>query len=147
MNAIELTVETAPSPDDVKAVLDGLVAYNVEQTRDAKVRNLVISAKNEQGEIVGGFLGEIAWGWLETRVIWVEETLRHQGLGSKLLLQAETEARADGCYGALLDTFSFQALPFYLNHGYEIFGDLENYPRGHHRYFLRKNFGGKGEEE
>jgi hypothetical protein len=39
-----------------------------------------------------------------------------------------------------LDTFSFQARPFYEKLGYEVFGQLEDYPRGHSRYFLQKRF-------
>lgn len=38
-----------------------------------------------------------------------------------------------------LDTFDFQARPFYERHGYEVFGTLDDYPPGHSRFFLRKD--------
>ena len=63
---------------------------------------------------------------------------RGQGVGSQLLAMAEQEAVARGCHSAYLDTFSFQALPFYQKQGYEVFGTLDNYPGEHKRYFLRK---------
>ncbi len=61
---------------------------------------------------------------------------------------AENEALARGCHGAYLDTFSFQAPDFYQKLGYEIYGKLDDFPKGHCRYFLRKklcNFLGKAE--
>lgn len=46
-----------------------------------------------------------------------------------------------GCQYAYLDTFSFQAPEFYQKRGYVIFGELPNFPEGHHRFFLKKELG------
>lgn len=51
---------------------------------------------------------------------------------------AEDEARKRGAKHAYLDTFSFQALDFYRKYGYEIFGELQDFPVGHQRYYLVK---------
>ncbi|MDP3936617.1 MAG: hypothetical protein Q8R92_00595 [Deltaproteobacteria bacterium] len=45
------------------------------------------------------------------------------------------------CAHAHLDTFSYQARPFYERHGYTLFATLDDYPPGHKRYFLRKALG------
>ena len=37
-----------------------------------------------------------------------------------------------------LDTCDFQSKDFYLKQGYEIFGVLDNCPKGHKRYYLKK---------
>ena len=37
-----------------------------------------------------------------------------------------------------LKTFDFQAKEFYLKHGYEVFGVLEDCPADHQRYYLKK---------
>jgi hypothetical protein len=37
-----------------------------------------------------------------------------------------------------LDTFEYQALPFYERHGYELFGTLDGYPPGWRQYHVRK---------
>jgi hypothetical protein len=37
-----------------------------------------------------------------------------------------------------LDTFSFQAPDFYKQHGYQVFGELQDFPSGHQRYYLKK---------
>jgi iron complex outermembrane receptor protein len=47
--------------------------------------------------------------------------------------------RKRGCHSAYLDTFSFQAKPFYERCGYEVFGVLEDFPKGHQRFFMRKS--------
>jgi hypothetical protein len=39
---------------------------------------------------------------------------------------------------ALLDTFDFQALSFYARLGYEVFGRLDDFPKGHTRFFVAK---------
>jgi GNAT superfamily N-acetyltransferase len=51
---------------------------------------------------------------------------------------AEEEARRRGCHHALLDTFDFQARSLYERLGYEVFGTLDDFPRGHQRFFMRK---------
>jgi hypothetical protein len=56
----------------------------------------------------------------------------------QLLTLAEDEARQRGAKNVYLDTFSFQAPDFYKQHGYQVFGELEDFPPGHERYFLTK---------
>jgi len=50
----------------------------------------------------------------------------------------EQAARQRGCQYAHLDTFSFQARPFYEDLGYTVFGTLDDYPPGHQRFFMQK---------
>jgi len=51
---------------------------------------------------------------------------------------AEDEARAQGCTGVYLSTFSFQARPFYERFGYEVIADVPDYPVGHTYHILKK---------
>ena len=48
-------------------------------------------------------------------------------------------ARERGCIGLWLDTYWFQARSFYEKQGYEVFGALDDYPRGGQRFFLKKS--------
>lgn len=76
---------------------------------------------------------------LAVNVLFVDEKYRLQKLGSALLTKVETEAKAQGCKLVHLDTFDFQAKGFYLKHGYEVFGTLDDCPtKGHTRYYMRK---------
>ena len=67
--------------------------------------------------------------------------MRGQDYGTKLIELAEGEAQARNCHAAYVDTFSFLALDFYQKLGYTVFGTLEDFPKGHTRYFLKKEFG------
>jgi hypothetical protein len=51
---------------------------------------------------------------------------------------AEIAAREAGCVAARLDTYEFQARPFYEHHGYEVFGVLEGYPANTRTYYMKK---------
>jgi hypothetical protein len=41
-----------------------------------------------------------------------------------------------------VDTYSFEAKPFYEKLGYEVYGVLEDYPEEHCKYFLKKRLAG-----
>ena len=116
----------------------GLSAYNKEKAGDNKFERLCYAIQTPDEEIVGGILGEVYWGWLYIDLFWVKEELRGQGYGHQLLNKLEDEARQRGAKHVYLDTFSFQVPDFYKEHGYQVFGELEGFPVGHHRYFFRK---------
>ena len=138
MEGIRLTVEDAPKEDEMREVRRGLVAYNRPHVDDMDFFNITVFLRDENDGIVGGLLGNAYWGWLYVDALWVSEPLRRQGYGEKLMAAAESAAIEKGCHSAYLDTFDFQALPFYQKLDYEIFGRLENFPHGHTRYFVRK---------
>lgn len=71
-------------------------------------------------------------------VLFVDEEYRQKGLGSWLLQHVEEEAKTLGIRLVHLDTFDFQAKDFYLKYGYEVFGLLEDCPKGHKRFYLKK---------
>lgn len=137
MNSIELQTCDSPAAEDTAFVFQHLVGFNQTQTGPASARELAIFARRGT-EIVAGLIGFTHWNWLHIRYLWVAEPLRHHGLGRRLVLAAEREARIRGCEHAHLDTFSFQAVPFYERLGYSVFGRLEDYPAGHAKVFLQK---------
>ena len=133
-----ISLESRLSAEGRQKVIGGLMVHNREQTGDGSYEDLTFLLRDSDGEVVGGLLGEIYWGWLHIDVLWVHERFRNGGMGRELMQAAEQEAVRQGCTAAFLDTFSFQALPFYLGLGYEIFGELNDFPPGHGRYFLKK---------
>ena len=134
-----IIVELAPALSDAEAeqIVRSLVSHNDAQAAPQRQQTLNVVAR--QGEqLVGGLLGFTNWGWLSVHILWVAQELRGRGVGRQLLLAAEAEARARGCCHAHLNTFSFQALGFYERLGYRVFGQLEDYPAGHTKYYLQK---------
>jgi GNAT superfamily N-acetyltransferase len=116
----------------------GVSSYNRQQAGDNQFQRLCFALQSPDQEIVGGVLGEVYWSWLHVDLLWVQEELRGRGHGHRLLQAVEGEARQRGARNAYLDTFSFQALDFYERHGYHVFGELQDFPPGHQRYFLTK---------
>ena len=130
--------DPAPKPEDVGAVRAGLMAYNDALAGPVDVRRIAVYLRDDAGTIRGGLFGFFAWQWLSVEMLWVEESLRGQGHGSAIIERAEHVAREAGCVAVKLDTYEFQAKPFYEKRGYEVFGVLEGYPANTRTYYLRK---------
>jgi GNAT superfamily N-acetyltransferase len=135
---MRVTVDSSPSPADSHVVHDGLRAFNEAFIGPPDERPLAVFVRDDAGRVVGGLLGHTKWRWCYVSKLWLPDALRGRGLGSELLAAAESEAWARGCLGVYLDTFEYQALPFYQRHGYELFGTLEGYPPGYRQYHVRK---------
>ncbi len=140
-NNYTLKLETKANKADKQAVEDGLLAYNLRFVPDPDFKELNIFIRDKAGNIAGGLLGATYWGWLYVSILWVGDHVQGRGFGSQLMTMAETEARKRGCRHVHLDTLDFQALPFYEKLGYTIFGELDDLPPGHKRYFLQKSLG------
>ncbi len=116
----------------------GISKYNRQQAGDTRYQRLCFCLYSPEGAIVGGIFGATYWDWLYIDLLWVEDELRGCGYGHRLLTLAEQEAQQRGAKHAYLDTFSFQAPDFYEQHGYRVFGELQDFPLGHTRYFFTK---------
>ena len=135
---LSLTVTDTPAVEDLSAIGDGLVSFNVADVGPAERRALAVVVRDEAGQVVAGISGYTAWGWLYVQWLWVAEGARGGGLAGRMLAAAETEARQRGCHGAYIDTFSPVALKTYLRAGYAPFGELKDFPIGRTRTFLQK---------
>jgi GNAT superfamily N-acetyltransferase len=137
------TVDAHPAPEDVQFLEDQINAFNVAQTGFSGAGDILLSimARDGAGQISAGVYGWTWGGCCEIRLLWVRPELRGQGYGRGLLQAAEQEARRRGCGQLVLDTHSFQAPEFYQKLGYEIVGVVDEYPRGHKKYYLRKSLG------
>lgn len=71
-------------------------------------------------------------------ILWIDQAYRRQGLGSLLMRTVEEQAKYKGAYVAHLSTFDWQGKDFYLKHGYEVFGKIDDNPLHHTHYFMKK---------
>ena len=133
-----MRIDDQVSPDDEATVARGLLAFNENWIGASNELPVKLVARDNEG-IVGGLIGHTRWSWLYVAKLWVHERARGRGVGTRLLTAAEDIARARGCEGASLDTFEYQARPFYEKLGYELFGTLDGYPPGYRQFYLRKS--------
>jgi GNAT superfamily N-acetyltransferase len=137
MHAPEFVVSAEPTPGEVQYLEDRIYEFNSSATGITGGEWLAIFVRDDQ-RIVAGICGSTWGGCAEIRQFWVEEARRSQGLGTKLLLAAEDEARRRGCQQMVLMTFSFQAPAFYARHGFEVVAAIDDHPRGHRNILMRK---------
>lgn len=134
---------TESTAEDKSIILDKLVSFNQRTLGIATDKpssfelNYVVKL---EGTIIAGINACLYFtqSILHTNHLFVDEKHRGQRLGSTLLKKVENEAKTRGVELAHLDTFDWQAKDFYLKHGYEIWGVLEDCPKGHKRYYLKK---------
>ena len=133
------------TPADEAAMIALLGAFNRTKVGPEGVRPLgLLLRASADAPIEGGVVGWSWYGWLHIAFVYLPELLRGAGLGRRLLQRTEAIARERGCHGIWLDTFSFQARGFYEKLGFSVFGELEDYPPGHGRIFLKKRLDGPG---
>jgi GNAT superfamily N-acetyltransferase len=140
--------ETDVDQEARNVVRSGLRAYNDSRSdvlRGYRERGeteevpLDLYAYDDAGELIGGIVAATWGSWLAIDLVWVREDQRGTGLGSDLLRRIEQRARDErGCIGVRLDTWGFQAKPFYEKQGYKVFGVLEDHPPGETEYQLFK---------
>ncbi|HAH11708.1 MAG TPA: hypothetical protein DCL54_05815 [Alphaproteobacteria bacterium] len=132
-------LEAKPLRAVKKAISDGLDVYN---TAAAGVKpgesEFVLGARNRNGRLLGGFYVVIYFKTAFLKWAWVDDKDRRGGVGRQLMEAAEAEARLRGARIMYLDTFSFQARPFYEKLGYSVFGTLKLGEDGLERYWMSK---------
>jgi GNAT superfamily N-acetyltransferase len=140
VGTMRTTLEVTDTPDaaDRDAVIKGLIAYNEAKAGPTDWAPFHIRLRDGTGAAVGGLAGRFAYQWLFVELLFVPEALRGQGVGADIMRKAEAAAIERGCIGIWLDTFEFQARPFYEKLGFSVFGTIEDYPPGSRRYFLQK---------
>lgn len=129
-----------PSADQRDQLLKLLLDFNGRHTAHLIERpdlGILLRAP-DTAEIVGGLYASDEYNWLFIKYLIVPDALRGQGLGRALMTEAERIARTRGYLGLFLDTFDFQAKPFYLKLGFEQFGELEGTAETPRRFFLKK---------
>jgi len=138
MQDYSITLTDSPDLVDVEVVKHGLDLYDASQGAVVDWVPLALFARNAEGMIVARLTGSTYWGYLYVGRLWTDDHFRNNGLGSRLLDEAEQEAQRRGCHSVHLMTGSFNALPFYQKRGYIVFGELHDMPIGHTQYFMCK---------
>lgn len=98
-----------PSRDDLHGIVATLDAYNEAHAGMADLPGFAVLLRDaETGTTIGGLYAADGYGWAFIRYLAVPDEYRGQGLGRRLIEEAEKIARV----GLWLDIFEFQARPF-----------------------------------
>jgi len=141
MSGIDIGVHHGDLPPEAATIDAGLGAFNDAAAPLHEVRRLACIARDGE-TVVGGAVGR-RWGsCAELQQLWVAESHRGRGLGTRLLRAFEREAAAQGVRHFYLETLSFQAPRFYEALGYRRAHALDVYPHGIVKYLMRRDLDG-----
>jgi GNAT superfamily N-acetyltransferase len=91
-------------------------------------------------QLIGGVSGFAHWKWSYVTQLWVSSSEQGKGLGSKLICQVEDWSRSRHYQGVYIDTFEKKVMHFYEKLGYQLMGQIPDFPEGSNRYFLYNKF-------
>lgn len=135
---MKVEIDDHPDEKEIEELLSKLIQYNLKHLEIKKRSPLAVWYKNNKDQVLAGITGNTFGNWLEIKYFYVNEDLRGTGVGKKLLRQMEQAAKSRGCRFSFLDTFSFQAKPFYEKNGYKELFVLHNYPLSSRKHYLIK---------
>ncbi len=127
-----------PDEAEREAVLGALRQFTRDAVPLLDNQDFAALVADAAGHVVGGLIASSRWSGFHVEMIALPGVLRGMGIGTQLLNLAEQEARRRKCHHIFLDTYAFQAKPFYERHGFEVFGEIEGPPPYYPRFFLKK---------
>jgi ribosomal protein S18 acetylase RimI-like enzyme len=127
---VAYAIESQPIAQDILRLDQLLYEFNVERTGLADGRRLAIFLRGSGGEVTGGLLGWTWGGTCYVDLLYLPAALRGQGIGSRVMAAAESEARSRGCEHMVVRTHNFQAPGFYRRLGFAQVSEVA-YPKGH----------------
>jgi len=140
---VEFHVEDDPSPLDLE-FLETKIRHEASAALGIGEEVELAIFVRDDGKVVAGISG---WTWgdcCELQSLWVEPGLRGRGLASRLIAAAEAEAAARGCTQTVHFTYDFQARALYERNGYELVGQVEDFPAGTDALWYRKRLDRSG---
>ncbi len=136
-DGLRLDLSEPPTPEEVKAVEDGLDQHWTERVPDRYA--LIGAAANDgAGGRAAGATGVIDGDWFTLVDLWVEPEARGRGLGAAMLDALEDAARTAGCRYATAMPMAWQTPDFFARRGYAVALHVDDYVLGRARTWFRK---------
>ncbi|MBX9587123.1 MAG: GNAT family N-acetyltransferase [Gammaproteobacteria bacterium] len=134
-----ISYESDPRHQDIQILYDGLKEHMIAK-RDLKpISFFGYFIKDENDNIVGGCNGCFIYGCLVVDTLWVAESLRGQGYGTKLMQKAECIGMENECHFMTVNTMDWEALDFYKKLGFTVEFERKGFDKDSIFYFLRKD--------
>ena len=139
---LKITFEEHLSADDENTIYQGLLSHNVEDIglplEEIRTKRFGLVVRVD-GTIKAGLVGSIKYTSLFIDTLWVDKSLRKQGLGRTLVETAEEHGRQQRCKLAFLNTLTQANIAFYEKLGYVFEFARANYLGKHSMRYFRKS--------
>jgi GNAT superfamily N-acetyltransferase len=99
-------------------------------------QNFAWVMRDDAGILIGGVAGYVHWQWAYISQLWVHPNHQGQGHAKKLLEQVETWSKQNNFIGIYIDTFDGRVKEFYERRGFQVCGQIPDFPPGHQRTYL-----------
>lgn len=139
MDALTVSYEAKLDEGLARRISDALDDHNLTMTGVQEWQPVGLVLRTGSGELAGGLMGHVWGGWLDIKTLWVDEPYRGQGWARRLIGEAEAFARDHGARWATLDTHNPRARALYERLGFEVVGDLPEFPPGFSKVLMKKN--------
>lgn len=139
MAALTFRFETDLDPAWAETISDGVDDHNLAMTGVTEWQPVGLVLRDSRGGLAGGLIGHVWGGWLDIKTLWIGEAHRGQGWASRLIAEAEAFAVKHGARFATLDTHNPEARALYQRLGYEVVGELPEFPPGFSKALMRKD--------
>ena len=122
---------TFGNEDDAECILNGLDAYSEAYEQACETLDFDKKRVDKYGRFAAGVIANADKGESGSiDAVYVEESLRHQGLGTYLLKEAEKFAKENGASMVVTNAGDWN-VDFFKRNGYLIRGELKDVPKGH----------------
>lgn len=130
-----------PSDKEIEILCKGLEQHAKQTIGKTSFEPFGFLVHNDSEKLIGGCTGELVYGTLYIKFLWVEKLERGKGIGRKLIEKAENFAKENNCCNITLHTFNWQAKEFYEKMGYNTEFIYDGYDDNFQLYFFRKRLG------
>lgn len=131
------TLHREASADDLKVIADGVFSHGRAQAFDGQAEPIACLVRDGHRVVAGGS-GRTEYGRLFVSALWVDEPLRGQGIGSRVLAELESEALRRGCRDALIETLDDRVAQLYARQGYQAVAVVAAYVGRFNRHIMIK---------
>lgn len=94
---------------------------------------------HEKDHFAGAIVVQLFWGALHIKYLFLEEAQRGKGLGTELMIHAESFAKQHKCPFIFVETMSFQAGAFYEKMGFKVDFTRSGYAHNTSLVYLKKD--------
>lgn len=133
-----ISFESNPRPCDIEILAEGIKAYAREKKALPPWEYFACFIRDQDNTIMGGCDGNALYGCLYIDQLWVSESIRHSGWGTRLVQTVLDYGKKQGCTFANVDTMDWEALDFYKKLGFRVELERSGFYKNSVCYSLRK---------